>query len=294
MVDQKGFRAPWHLFAVLQEQAERGETPNLGLVIEYSHRLAGFVVGICVIVLAAGLWFRARRPWLRWVGVAALVGVVAQGLLGIFRVNLNALMGHDLALVHGCFAQLVFALLVSVALFTSRGWSTPAPAPRDGNEALRLRRWALATAVLVYLQIVVGAVMRQWDPTANPSVQLLVAARVHLLLAFAVVAATLWLAKLVADAQPRTRGLTRAAAFLVGLVVLQLLLGVESWLARFPLPVSSRAAAAADPVVLRSLHYLVGSLIFAGTVVVTLQAYRRTMPATQPETAPVGRLEGAV
>ena len=57
MVDPKGFRAPWHLFTL------SGEQLSLGYLIEHGHRLAGFVVGICCIVLALGMTAFARG-WL--------------------------------------------------------------------------------------------------------------------------------------------------------------------------------------------------------------------------------------
>jgi cytochrome c oxidase assembly protein subunit 15 len=286
MVDQEGFRAPWHLIVVLWEHAQKGETPPLGIVIEYSHRLAGFLVGIFSIAMAAGLWFGQKRAWLRWLGLTALVGVTAQGVLGIFRVNLNPLMGTDLALVHGCFAQLVFALLVSLALVTARGWQTGSEAPDHPRESVRWRRWALLTTGLVYLQIVLGALVRHRDFP--------VGARLHLLSAFAVVAAVLWLVKLAGDSQPG-RPLPASVKLLVGLVACQLVLGVESWMSRFPSPLWNQAQPLpVHPELFRSLHFLVGALIFACSVVVTLQAYRRTFPVAHTIAAPVGHLEGAV
>src|SRR5262249_538727 len=60
-----------------------------GYLIEHSHRLAGYVVGCCVIVLAVLLWLREPRRWVRWLGIAALVGVTLQGILGGFRVRLH-------------------------------------------------------------------------------------------------------------------------------------------------------------------------------------------------------------
>jgi cytochrome c oxidase assembly protein subunit 15 len=286
MVDSKGFRAPWHLFVVLWEHAQQGEAPPLGFVIEHTHRLAGFLVGICTIALAAGLWWGQKRPGLRWLGVVALGGVIVQGVLGIFRVNLNALMGTDLALIHGCFAQLVFGLLVSLALFTSRGWQAPVEPSEDPKESVRLWRWALATAGLVYLQIVLGAVVRHRDFPFG--------ARLHLLSAFAVVAAVVWLLRLAWESQPRHARMT-SLKILMGLVVCQLVLGVESWMSRFPSPEWNQAQPlAVHRDLFRSLHYFVGALMFATTLVVTLQAYRRTMPVVQNNTAPLGRLEGAV
>src|SRR5947209_2375922 len=168
---------PWHLLLISWDE------PSPGFLIEHSHRLAGYVVGCCVIVLAAGLWRAAPRRWLRWLGTAALLGVIAQGLLGGFRVKLNALVGTDLATVHGCFAQVVFALLVSLAVFTGPAWFAAAPAAKAAPASLR--RWSLYVVVLLYLQIILGAVLRHTHAG--------VAQRGHLLLAFLVVAAVVWL-----------------------------------------------------------------------------------------------------
>ena len=65
---------------------------------------------------------------MRWAGVAALVGVSAQGVLGILRIELHARLGHLLPLLHGGFAQLVFALLMGIAVVTSRSWQVAQPA----------------------------------------------------------------------------------------------------------------------------------------------------------------------
>src|SRR5947209_8825556 len=104
MADPVWPTAPWYLFFISWRE------PSPGFLIEHSHRLAGYVVGCCVIVLAAGLWRTAPTRGLRWLGVAGLLAVIAQGLLGGFRVVLNELAGTDLAAVHGLFAQFVFSL----------------------------------------------------------------------------------------------------------------------------------------------------------------------------------------
>src|SRR5688572_14486982 len=93
---------PWHLLLISWEE------PSPGFLIEHTHRLAGYIVGCCVIGLAVIFWRGERRRWLAYLAVAALVGVIAQGLLGGFRVRLNALMGADLAAIHGCLAQVIF------------------------------------------------------------------------------------------------------------------------------------------------------------------------------------------
>src|SRR5438876_1216920 len=81
LADPQGFRLPWDLFA------QSGQEGNLGLYIEHSHRLVGFVVGACCIVLAALTLLAVRHPWGRWLGCLALVMVSAQGVLGILRVD---------------------------------------------------------------------------------------------------------------------------------------------------------------------------------------------------------------
>ncbi len=91
---------PWHLLLISYDE------PKTGFLIEHTHRLAGYIVGCCVIVLAVWLQISARRNWLVYLGWVALGCVILQGLLGGFRVVLNALVGTDLAAVHGIFAQL--------------------------------------------------------------------------------------------------------------------------------------------------------------------------------------------
>src|SRR5258708_5306746 len=63
MVDARGLRPPWHFFQVFMEDK------GLGWIIEHGHRLAGFIVGTCVIVLAAGLWLWEPRRSVRWLGL---------------------------------------------------------------------------------------------------------------------------------------------------------------------------------------------------------------------------------
>jgi cytochrome c oxidase assembly protein subunit 15 len=282
MVDHQGFRPPWHLLTVfLREHALA-----LGFLIEHSHRLAGFIVGTCMIGLAVGLWRTEMRRGLRWLGVAALAGVSFQGFLGYLRVQYNALAGPELAFIHGCFAPLVFALLVSLPVLTSRAWL--ASGEEGPAESAWLRRWSLLTAVLVYGQIVLGAVVRRTDLVFGP--------RLHLLFAFVVVAAVVWLIRLALESRPRDRGLANSVLLLAGLVVLQLFLGVEAWLGKFLAGPEwpQLQPLLANPEILRSLHYLMGSLVFAAAVVAALQAQRRTAWAVDLAQAPARGLEGAL
>jgi heme A synthase len=278
MVDSVGFREPWHLFVVWERAVH-----ELGYLIEHSHRLVGFLVGTCIIVLAVALWRHEPRRWVRWLGLGALVGVCIQGLLGGFRVNLNALMGRNLALVHGCFAQLVFTTLFSLAVVTSRSWIR-ALQPEESGDSASLRRWSILTAGLIYLQIIFGAFVRHKDAFLG--------ARAHLLAAFAVLAALVWLVKLLLDEAHRDRALVRSVQLLGILLAAQLFLGIESWMSRFGSAQWQQLHSLAIPDLLRSLHYLVGSFLFATAVTVSLRAHRHMVWAVKPATAPVAQLEG--
>jgi cytochrome c oxidase assembly protein subunit 15 len=275
MVDPEGFRAPWYIFTV--SALQRG----LGYVIEHSHRVAGFVVGICSIVLALGLWLSASDRRVRWIGLLALAAVSAQGILGIYRVNRDAQFGRPLALIHGCFAQIVFAILVSVAVLTSRAWNA---IPADAGTGKRLRRLAQLAVPFVYAQVIFGAVVRHFHDR--------VAQRLHVVFAFAVLAIVLLLVKEVRDRAATSQPLRRWARTLTVLLTLQLVLGVEAWLGRFgsgELPELQHSNPGLDLV--RSGHYLIGALLFAATVVVALLVHGPELESTASPVA-AGRLGG--
>jgi cytochrome c oxidase assembly protein subunit 15 len=281
MVDPQGFRAPWHMLTV--PLRERG----LGFVIEHSHRLAGFIVGTCIIVLAVGLWLAKPRRWVRWLGVTALAAVIIQGLLGGFRVHLNALFGRDLALIHGLFAQVVFALLVTLAVVTARSWSKAQEHGLRLGEIQSLRRWALLAVVCAYGQVALGAFVRHTESPLAP--------RLHLLGACVLVAVVAWLVGKVIANRPQFEGVVRPAVLLAVLMGVQLVLGVEAWLAKFSnIYYPQLRPLTVHPELLRSLHYLGGALVFAASVALALRAYRVepwTVRVVGPASEPC--LEGA-
>jgi cytochrome c oxidase assembly protein subunit 15 len=272
MADPAGLREPWYFFTL-----NLRETP-LGPLIEHGHRQLGWIVGLCCIVLAIGLTVAARRTWQRWLGWAALAAVSVQGVLGIFRVNLHALLGSSLSTIHGCFAQITFAILVAVAVLTSRTWATPLPASAD---LARCRSLALVLAGLTYVQIVFGAIMRHlYDRSAQ---------RLHILLAFLVVGLAVWLVRDMQQARP-DRTLRRMGWLLLAFLVIQPMLGLEAYLRRFgvgTLPELVPASPMLDLV--RSAHHVLGTLTFATVVALNL-FLRRPRPVVAVAADP---LEGA-
>ena len=113
---------------------------------EHSHRLVASAVGLLTVALTLAFWLQERRHWLRRLGVAALLLVILQGVIGGLRV---VLLEHTLAIVHAAFAQAFFALTVSLAIFTSAEW-TGEPKDKLGIDDGRLRRLCVVTTGLIY------------------------------------------------------------------------------------------------------------------------------------------------
>ena len=134
-----------------------------GIFYEHSHRLLASGVGLMTTVLAVWLWLKDSRPWMHWLGVAAFLLVVAQGVLGGLRVTLHM---DSLGIYHATIAQLFFVLTCALALFTSRWWVAQASRLPDRTNAQNaagtaaLRWLVLATTLLIFVQLIIAAAMR--------------------------------------------------------------------------------------------------------------------------------------
>jgi len=218
-----------------------------GVFYEHGHRLLGATVGLLTLALAAALWRRGTT--LRMLGLVAVLTVVAQGVLGGLRVVLQR---DDIALIHGPLAQGFLALVVTLAYLTSPAARTPMRVRSAGG----LRRSALVAVAVTYAQIVLGALV-----THAGWLWLHVGGAVAV---FAVVPVVTARARRTGDAVARP--LARA---LLGLLGLQLALGIGAYLARFsPIWIpGEQATILALPVV----HRLVGGLLLAATVVLAVR-----------------------
>src|SRR5579862_4312732 len=90
-----------------------------GIFYEHTHRLIASGVGLMTTILAVWLWLKDSRQWMYWVGTAAFLLVVAQGVLGGLRV---VLADAQLGIFHAIIGQLFFGLVCTIALLTSRYW----------------------------------------------------------------------------------------------------------------------------------------------------------------------------
>jgi cytochrome c oxidase assembly protein subunit 15 len=224
---------------------------------EHSHRLVAAAVGLLTIALALAFWLQERRHWLRRLGVAALLLVILQGVIGGLRV---VLLEHTLAIVHAAFAQAFFALTVSLAIFTSADW-TGEPKDKLVIDDGRLRRLCAATTGLIYLQAVWGAVVRHTGERIDA----------HLFLALLVTLHVIFILLRVMRFHRDLPTLTRPAFLLGALLLLQLMLGVGSYLGKFT---SMLRLSNGTLVFLATMHLVTGALMLAMSLLLTLRAYR--------------------
>ena len=222
---------------------------------EHSHRLVASCVGLLTIAFTVTVWLRESRAWLRWLAVAALMLVIVQGILGGLRV---VLLEQTLAIVHAATAQAFFALTVGLAVFTSKEWLALSDPKQSLNDGGRLRRLCLATTALIYIQVIIGAVLRHTGE------------RVDAHLAFAALVALHTMLILIRVSRNHYE-LQRPALALFALLLLQLLLGTVSYLAKFTtallLPIDAT-------VILTTTHLACGALMLGTAVALTLRCYR--------------------
>lgn len=132
-----------------------------GIVYEHTHRMIASIVGFLTVVLAIWLWKREDRRWVRNLGFAAVGLVVAQGALGGLTVLL--LLPASVSVAHATLAQTFFTVVVSIALFTSPWWRAAGRRPEPENERVAIFWLCASTAAAVFIQLMIGALMRHTD-----------------------------------------------------------------------------------------------------------------------------------
>lgn len=251
-----------------------------GILYEHSHRLMGSLVGILTIGLLVLILAKDSRKWLKWLGLAALIAVIVQGVLGGLRVTQ---INRNFAIVHACLAQAFFALLCGIAWFTSRDWRQDIKTT-TGETARKLRRLSLITTCLIYIQLIFGAILRHTGSRLDA----------HLLFAFLVALHIFLLARRMLVVDSESDGIGQSMPLLLlGLLVVQLMLGTGAFFAK--LTAFGETFAAALTVTITTAHVAVGALMLVSSFVLTLKIYRFTdasvsvdVPTDNSQQLPVG------
>ena len=235
---------------------------------EHGHRLVATAVGLLTIALAICLQIRERRTWVKRLGWIALGGVIAQGLLGGLTVKMNLPLAVSAA--HATLAQLFFLTTVSLAVFTSRSWMTPASSVNGDGEGVSIRALCVVALVMILAQLVLGATLRhsatwdQWLPTGL----LLAHIGGALLVAFVLTITGLT----VIWRHRAEKYLTRPAFIALAILGVQLILGVAAYLVRAASPYDPQPL---NPMIAVTVaHVTCGALLFATTIILTLRVFR--------------------
>ncbi len=265
-----------------------GWLTNFFMFLEHSHRLTAGLVATMVAVLFA--WILVKRNSVIQGALplagCALAGVFAQAVLGGLRVILDpqgiaattSNTATTFRVLHGCVAQIELCLLVALAALLSPVWNQIRTSPKMSGIA-KLGRIAIA---LVFLQLIVGAVMRHlgaglaiptfpqaasdgsWMPKVHNTYVDLNFTHTR----FGSVVVTLLLLHLGASAFRKAEGdihIQRPAMLLGALILVQFTLGMfVIWHFRPPL--------------LTTLHVVNGAAVLATCVLLTVRASRASCP----------------
>lgn len=226
--------------------------------LEHGHRLAGVVIGIMSITLAIVAGRSEPRVWVRRLAYGILAAVIAQGILGGQRVLLDQ---RGLAFVHGSFAALVLALMAGLAVVTSRAWHEASVCDvRPG--LVRLRFLALAACFIVFVQYVLGGLLRHRGMALHE----------HVGFAFVAALMTVWLA--ISAAASGVLWLRAPATGLAILTIAQLALGAAAWVTKFGFGAYVAIYGSLIQDTMRTAHVLCGMMLFVTAVVLTVRIVR--------------------
>jgi cytochrome c oxidase assembly protein subunit 15 len=230
-----------------------------GIAFEHSHRLIAAGLGFLIIILAFLLWRYEERPWMKWLGFAALGGVIFQGILG--GLTVIKLLHYWLPVMHACTAEIMFAILVSIAFFTSRWYMKSLPQYADRGSP-SIHSIVTLNAFVIFLQVLVGAGFRHKYISLKP----------HVFGAPIVLAMVIWTAATLRRRFPEVKEISRARVLLHSIVGLQILLGVAALWTR----ISTADAPQPMPLMVAAtvVHTVVGAILFAASIVTVLLCYR--------------------
>ncbi|MGH7836718.1 MAG: COX15/CtaA family protein [Candidatus Binataceae bacterium] len=226
-----------------------------GVRFEYGHRVAAAAVSAMTLILALWTWRAEPRRAVRVLALAAFALIMVQAVLGGITVLLELPLA--IAVAHAATAQAFFCLIVALAAVMNPRFiaapTRPAPPPS-------LPRLTLAATIAIYLQILLGALMRHLGAgLAIPDFPLSYGRLVppldsgfvminfaHRCGAVVVTAIVLWTVIRVMRSHRGDAWLRRPAMALVLLLAAQILLGAFTvWSGRAVIPTTAHVATGA-------------------------------------------------
>lgn len=250
-----------------------------GVKFEHGHRIIAEIVGLLTVVVAVWTWLVDKRRWMRGLTIAAVAGVIFQGVLGGLTV-LNYLP-PAISTAHATIGQTMFCVLAAIAVFTSRSWLEEPEQkimPADSRKLIR-HLWMLIG--FMYLQLILGAAFRhvwtKWGPPGSnhwPMHKIVHAFLYpHIVNALLVAGLVVYVSLTALIRHADVPKLRPPAIALLLLLILQLLLGASAYIMRVVQEINE-VQPTLGLVAVTVAHLGVGALMLALAVVLTIQAYR--------------------
>jgi heme a synthase len=243
-----------------------------GIRYEHSHRMIAGFIAICTAVIAFWILFADRRRWMKLLAFGALIVIVLQAILG--GITVLDFLPPAISTAHATMAQTFFCIVVLIAVFSGRKWVEEVPAATIDDHRPTLLTLGLLSIVILYLQLVLGALFRHhglpWWP--------------HVVNAVTVALILTWTGVRAISQFSNVAAIRRPAVLLLFILVLQLCLGFAAFITRLVWSVG--APQPEFPMVLATVtHVAVGALLLAITAVLTLQVWRHSPAAHKKELA---------
>jgi cytochrome c oxidase assembly protein subunit 15 len=245
-----------------------------GVRFEHSHRLVAEFVGLLSIILAIWIWRVERRRWMKYLGLAALGTVIAQGILG--GITVLHYLPPAVSSAHAALAQTFFCIAVVIAMFTGRQWIEEVPQIEFDTGSPSLITLTLLSIVVLYVQLILGAMFRHKGMSWWP----------HALNAAVVALVLTWTAIRALSLYSKIEAVRRPAITMLALLITQLCLGFVAFLTRVAW--GHDAAQPELPMVASTVtHVAVGALLLATAVILSIQVWRY-VPIALEELIPGG------
>ena len=234
-----------------------------GVIYEHGHRMIASLVGFLTVIMAVWLWRVENRRWMGYLGLGALGAVIVQGVLG--GMTVKYMLPKPVSISHACLAQLFFSTTVAIAIFTSPSWKR-APAVVEDSGWPSMRALSFSAPVFVLVQLALGAGYRHRAFTVMP----------HIIGAIFVTGFLITVAVFILAQFGSHSILNRTAWALMGITIVQVVLGIVTYLAR--LTGAESAIPSQSTVVLTILHVATGALTMACAVALAIQVRRNVRP----------------
>jgi len=229
---------------------------------EHTHRMIAQFVGFLSIILAVWTWRADPRRWMKYLGLTALSLVIAQGILG--GITVLFYLPPAVSSAHAALAQTFFCVVVLIALFTGQNWVEEIPLVEIDRERPSLFALVLFSIVVLYVQLILGAMFRHHGLSWWP----------HVLNASTVAIVLTWTCVRALSRYSGLDAVRRPAITLLSLLIAQLCLGFVAFLTRVAW--GHDAVQPELPMVVSTVaHVAVGALLLATTVVLAAQVWLR-------------------